>query len=106
MSLFTAVYTAFLFAQCEGRDLWQTPLLGIELALEAPLAALAVVCIAATGARAADAAELARQAAGLTTLLAVVILFDAFGRHGTPNARAAAHGLTRGRHAGQGPPIS
>ena len=25
--LATAGYTAFLFAQCEGRDLWQTPLL-------------------------------------------------------------------------------
>ena len=99
LSLATATYTAFLFAQCEGRDLWQGPLFGIELALEAPLAALAVVCVAATGARAADAAELARQVAGLTTLLTAVILFDAFGRHGTPNARAAAHALTRGRQA-------
>ena len=27
MGFFAAMYTAFLFGQCEGRDLWQTPLL-------------------------------------------------------------------------------
>ncbi len=99
LSLATAVYTAFLFAQCEGRDLWQSPLLGIELALEAPLAALAVVCFAATGARSLDAGQLAQQIPILAGLLAAVVLLDAFGRHGTPNARAAAQALTRGPQA-------
>jgi Fe-S-cluster-containing dehydrogenase component/formate-dependent nitrite reductase membrane component NrfD len=34
----TAVYTAFLFAQAKGRDLWQNPLLSIHLLVHALLA--------------------------------------------------------------------
>ena len=30
----TAVYTAFLFAQCEARDLWQSPLVGPGLTIQ------------------------------------------------------------------------
>jgi Fe-S-cluster-containing dehydrogenase component/formate-dependent nitrite reductase membrane component NrfD len=38
----TAGYTAFLFAQCEGRDLWQTPLLLPALLAQAVVAGAAV----------------------------------------------------------------
>src|SRR5260221_1272218 len=38
LAVMTAVYTAFLFAQCEGRDLWQSRLLGLHLLLHAPIA--------------------------------------------------------------------
>src|SRR5262249_5300072 len=38
----TAVYTAFLFAQAKGRDLWQSPLLSIHLLVHALLAGGAV----------------------------------------------------------------
>jgi Fe-S-cluster-containing dehydrogenase component/formate-dependent nitrite reductase membrane component NrfD len=38
----TAVYTAFLFAQAKGRDLWQNPLLSIHLLVHALLAGGAV----------------------------------------------------------------
>src|SRR5205085_3455851 len=31
----TAVYTAFLFAQAKGRDLWQSPLLSVHLLVHA-----------------------------------------------------------------------
>jgi Fe-S-cluster-containing dehydrogenase component/formate-dependent nitrite reductase membrane component NrfD len=37
LAIGTAIYTAFLFAQCEGRDLWQSPLLPIRLLVEAVL---------------------------------------------------------------------
>ena len=37
-----AVYTAFLFGQCEGRDLWQTPLLPVHLVVQAVLCGSAV----------------------------------------------------------------
>lgn len=37
-ALGTAVYTAFLFAQAEGRDLWQSPLLPFHLVVQAFMA--------------------------------------------------------------------
>ncbi|MFQ5556179.1 MAG: NrfD/PsrC family molybdoenzyme membrane anchor subunit, partial [Acidimicrobiales bacterium] len=41
----TAGYTAYLFAQCEGRDLWQTPLLLPILAAQAASAGGAVFAV-------------------------------------------------------------
>jgi Fe-S-cluster-containing dehydrogenase component len=46
LALGAAIYTAFLFAQAEGRDLWQSPLLAPHLAVQAVMVgagALAVV---------------------------------------------------------------
>lgn len=42
----TAGYTALLFAQCEGRDLWQTPLLGPTLLAQALTAGAAGFAVA------------------------------------------------------------
>lgn len=39
----TAVYTAFLFAQAEGRDLWQSPLLPPHLLIQATMAGSGVL---------------------------------------------------------------
>lgn len=41
----TAVYTAFLFAQAEGRDLWQSKLLGPHLFVQAVMAGAATLMI-------------------------------------------------------------
>ena len=40
-----AVYTAFLFGQCEGRDLWQTPLLPVHLIVQAVMCGAAVLAL-------------------------------------------------------------
>jgi formate-dependent nitrite reductase membrane component NrfD len=40
-----AAYTAFLFGQCEGRDLWQTPLLPAHLIIQALLCGSAVLAL-------------------------------------------------------------
>jgi formate-dependent nitrite reductase membrane component NrfD len=42
LAALTAVYTAFLFAQAKGRDLWQNPLFSMHLLAHAVLAAGAV----------------------------------------------------------------
>jgi formate-dependent nitrite reductase membrane component NrfD len=46
-----AVYTAFLFGQCEGRDLWQTPLLAPHLIVQTLLCGAAVFALLPTGIR-------------------------------------------------------
>ncbi len=43
----TAVYTAFLFGQAEGRDLWQSPVLPIHLLVQAVLAGSATLLVMA-----------------------------------------------------------
>jgi Fe-S-cluster-containing dehydrogenase component/formate-dependent nitrite reductase membrane component NrfD len=40
-----ACYTAFLFGQCEGRDLWQTPLLPVHLIVQALLCGASVLLL-------------------------------------------------------------
>ena len=98
LALLTGVYTAALFAQCEGRDLWQSPLLAVALALEVPLAGLAIALLAAPGARTA-ALGLRGQTAVLLVALGAVQLLDTFGPHASANARAAAHALAFGRQS-------
>jgi len=100
LALLTAIYTAFLFAQCEGRDLWQSRLMVLHLALHAPLAALAAFALLAPAFGAAPVAGTSpRIAAALLALLGALVVADAFGPHPTANARAAAVALRRGPQA-------
>ena len=100
LALLTAIYTAFLFNQCEGRDLWQSPLLLFHLALHAPVAAVAALLLAAPLIdAAAGLAWLAPWTSAGLVLLTALALLDVFGRHPTPNAAAAARALARGRYA-------
>ena len=45
LALLTAVYTAFLFAQAKGRDLWQSRLLPLHLVAQAVLAGASVMLL-------------------------------------------------------------
>jgi hypothetical protein len=72
----TAVYTAFLFGQAKGRDLWQSALLGPHLAIQALLAGAALF-----------------EPAWLLWLLPVnglLVAAEVWGRHPTEDARRAA----------------
>ena len=100
LAVLTAVYTAFLFGQCEGRDLWQSRPLELLFAVHAPVAGLAALLLVAP---AFDDvtwmiawAEAAAAGLAVATALALV---DTFGRHPTTNAAAAARALGRGRYA-------
>jgi Fe-S-cluster-containing dehydrogenase component/formate-dependent nitrite reductase membrane component NrfD len=104
LALGTAVYTAFLFAQAEGRDLWQSPLLPMHLVAQASM--LGAGSVAALGAF-----------TGLDTLtlqiafivFASSIVLDGFlvlvGEltvpHASEVAARAAHAITHGKYAGQ-----
>ena len=45
LGFLAACYTAFLFGQCEGRDLWQTPLLPVHLIVQALMCGAAVLAL-------------------------------------------------------------
>ena len=101
LALFTAVYTAFLFSQCEGRDLWQTRLLAAHLALHTIVAGVSALMLAGwwRGAILGHRVSFGETVIVTLILATILALGDAFAAHPTPNARAAAHAMTRGKRA-------
>ena len=96
--LLTAVYTAFLFHQCKGRDLWQTPLLPLHFVDQWVLASSAVVMLLPSWlgvtARMRHAAVLA-LALGLA-VHALMVLFELGVPRANDSARRAADIVKRG----------
>ncbi len=95
----TAIYTAFIFAQCEGRDLWQTPLLPAHLMVQALMIGSAAVLTFS----AFFEPGLISAATSVFTVALVIDLFmiltGEFGmKHSTDTAAAAAHDITHGRY--------
>jgi Fe-S-cluster-containing dehydrogenase component len=101
LAVAAAAYTAYLFAQARGRDLWQSPLLAPHLVVQAVLAGAAAILPFAvwlgppSAARGAEVALCAAAAAHV--LLAAAEITTA---HPTEHARLAAHAMTSGRYAG------
>ena len=94
----TAGYTAFLFGQCEGRDLWQTPLLLPTLLAQAAVAGGAAYSLADL------AMEIPAVAAVRWTMLggllaAGVLIGAEVTSQGTSHVEAAVTAMTRGRYA-------
>lgn len=93
-----AGYTAFLFGQCEGRDLWQTSLLPVHFVLQALLSSAAVmvllpVNVGGGGRLRAIAVE------GLAVFLILhllIVMGEIAMPHATDNSAYAARLLTRG----------
>lgn len=100
-AILTAVYTAFLFAQAEGRDLWQEPLLPASLLAQAVIAGAAGLTAGAvlTGQPAALVRNLA--VVSLVALLthAALVALALLSPHPTANAAWGRRALTRGTYA-------
>jgi Fe-S-cluster-containing dehydrogenase component/formate-dependent nitrite reductase membrane component NrfD len=110
LAALTAVYTAYLFAQAKGRDLWQNPLGPTHLVVQALLVGAALM-----GAIEVVRAALQSGPVGVRTnpvmgiligslaILSAVHLLLLAGEHtlthGTAHARLASREMTRGRFA-------
>lgn len=85
----TAVYTAFLFAQAKGRDLWQNPLLSAHLLAHALLAGGAVWMLVGNVAEGVDVSA----GRAFTLVMLVASLLTTFGEtltvHSTDDSRRA-----------------
>lgn len=101
LAVLAAIYTAFLFAQAEGRDLWQSPLLPAHLLVQAVLVGAGTLLLLAP--------FVAMPAAFLTLLgwlFAGSLLIDLFmllvGEFGVPHASEVAartaHDISHGRY--------
>lgn len=103
LGVLAAIYTAFLFGQAEGRDLWQEPLLPAELLAQALIAGAMGLGMAAalTGQPAKLITPLAMT--GLVALLlhAGLIFLSLLSPESTANAAWGRHELTHGAMAGR-----
>ncbi|MCO6451878.1 MAG: polysulfide reductase NrfD [Caldilineales bacterium] len=98
-----AIYTAFLFGQAEGRDLWQSPMLPLHLIIQALMAGSAAMLIVTLFIELPASAEMA---AGI--VFAAMLVLDLFvtlaGEYGMPHASEvaarAAHEISHGHYRG------
>ncbi|MEM7273783.1 MAG: NrfD/PsrC family molybdoenzyme membrane anchor subunit, partial [Actinomycetota bacterium] len=96
----TAGYTAFLFGQCEGRDLWQTPLLLPVLLAQAVTAGGATFAILEVFMDVPDAVAVCWVLLG--GVLATGTLFGMeLSSRGSRHVELAVHEMTRGRYGRQ-----
>lgn len=101
LALGAAVYTAFLFGQAEGRDLWQNPLLPLHMLVQSLMAGAAALLVASAvvtlPAALATAAEIA-FVVGLGVNLLMIALGELGMPHASEVAARAAHMMTHGRY--------
>jgi formate-dependent nitrite reductase membrane component NrfD len=103
LAILSAVYTAFLFAQAEGRDLWQSTLLPWHLFVQAIMAGAAGMLImnALIGIESEFTGPLALILFVSLAVNALLVLGAEFAiPHASQPALAAAHMITHGRYAG------
>ncbi|MEM7140615.1 MAG: NrfD/PsrC family molybdoenzyme membrane anchor subunit, partial [Actinomycetota bacterium] len=93
----TAGYTAFLFAQCEGRDLWQTPLLLPTLLAQAVTAGGATYSIIDLFMDVPEPRAIRWTLLGGVAATAAVIAIEATAK-GTPHVETALHQMIRGKY--------
>lgn len=101
LAILSAVYTAFLFAQAEGRDLWQSSLLPWHLLVQAVMAGAAGLLILGLFTDLApDASRFLAWTFGLSLLLNLLLTAGEFAvPHASAVARTAARMITRGRYS-------
>ena len=100
-AVMVAGYTAFLFGQAEGRDLWQSPVLFWHLQAQAVMvgsgALLVLSAIFAPDSGTIGWLSWALVIGVVAHLLITAVEFG--GKHATRNAEVAAHAITHGRYA-------
>ncbi|MDE3091486.1 MAG: polysulfide reductase NrfD, partial [Chloroflexota bacterium] len=99
LAILSAIYSAFLFSQAEGRDLWQSPLLPLNLFLHATIAGSgALLIVNALFAPSVGMIFVHVFVAGIVALLVTQLLGDFAIRPSTTNAAQGHHFMTHGHY--------
>jgi formate-dependent nitrite reductase membrane component NrfD/ferredoxin len=103
LSIMTAVYTAYLFAQAKARDMWQNPLLPPHLLVQACLLGAAVLLPVELWFSPEPVVELLTPVllwtlAGASVLHLLMVWGEVSVTHATTHARLAIWEMTRGRY--------
>lgn len=102
LGLGTAVYTAYLFGQAEGRDLWQSPLLPIHLIIQSAVAGSAMLLMMGSVMDLGEGLVAIGRATFIGSLIAdlLITFLGEFGMsHASESATRAAHMIVKGRYA-------
>lgn len=96
----TALYSAFLFNQAKGRDLWQSPVLPLHLLAQAVVAGAAALALTSFFSPSLEGLEgvLLRILAGGLAANLLALGAEFYSRHPTEDAEAAAALIVRGRY--------
>jgi formate-dependent nitrite reductase membrane component NrfD len=97
LALLTAVYTAYLFAQAKGRDLWQNPLLPAHFAVQAVLGGAAALLPFAAWLEPAGVSPLLGILGGAAALHVLLVAGEVTLTHATAHARLATLEMVRGK---------
>jgi Fe-S-cluster-containing dehydrogenase component/formate-dependent nitrite reductase membrane component NrfD len=106
LAVFSAVYTAYLFAQAKARDMWQNPLLPPHLLLQALLLGAAALLPVTAWVQPATTDEAGLTSPllwvlGITSLLHLLMIWGEVSlTHPTAHARLAIWEMVRGRYRG------
>lgn len=96
-----AIYTAFLFAQAEGRDLWQSPLLPIHLLVQSLMMGAGTMLVLGLAIDLSPAL-IEVSATTFTACIVIDLLMLLLGEFGIPHASEvaarAAHEISHGRY--------
>jgi Fe-S-cluster-containing dehydrogenase component/formate-dependent nitrite reductase membrane component NrfD len=100
LAVFTAIYTAFLFSQSKGRDLWQNPLLPFHLFVQAALCGSAgFILMSIFLSIPAEALQICRITLLVSVALHIaLIISESVTAHMTADAARAAHNMIKGRY--------
>jgi Fe-S-cluster-containing dehydrogenase component/formate-dependent nitrite reductase membrane component NrfD len=97
LGIMSAIYSAFLFGQAEGRDLWQSPMLPLELFLHAAIAGSGALLLVSALLTQQTAMWLVYTFAGsLLLFLPAKLIADFHVPPPTTNARIGHHAMVRG----------
>jgi Fe-S-cluster-containing dehydrogenase component/formate-dependent nitrite reductase membrane component NrfD len=98
LSIATAVYTAYLFAQAKARDMWQNPLLPPHLFFQSVLLGSAVLLILIGFVRGGDIYWLTWTLAVTSLIHLLMVWGEVSLTHPTSHARLAIWEMVRGRY--------
>lgn len=102
LAIGVAIYTAFLFAQAEGRDLWQSPLLPFHLVVQAFMMGSAALLLIGWLVPSAPEEMVNTAVTALAISLIVDLFITLLGEFGIPHpsevAAKAAHEISHGRY--------
>lgn len=98
LAILTAVYTAYLFAQAKGRDVWQSPLLPVHMLVQAVVAGAGVLLIAGWWSGEA-ALPLSWILAGGCAAHLLLVWGETTLPHVTAHARLGVHEMVKNRYA-------
>jgi Fe-S-cluster-containing dehydrogenase component/formate-dependent nitrite reductase membrane component NrfD len=103
LSLLTAVYTAFLFAQAKGRDFWQSPMLGLHMIVHALMAGFAVFLLANSFLDVNFGFQLVLKffAVGVLVIHLITLAIELATTHTTEDAHTTVKMITRGEFSRQ-----